>query len=608
MNKDIPIMLCFDNNYVIAAAVAMYSMLENSDKNYNYTIYVCHTDISTQNQAKLLQTISGFKNARLEFLNMNGKFDKEFQSLQSKGHYSKEMLYKLLVANLFPQHKKIIVTDVDVVFTGDISKHYMDVVDNDDFCVAGVYPIAPRGSYLEDFYNNVYADNFTKQERDRLSLCGGYLIFNLEYMRRDNSIIENKLIQFLNENSERLVQPEQDVINLVVPEKDKILLPLDALVCSYCYDLFRYEENYDSDPHYSAKEIKDAMAAPIQLHFATQFKPWREPGIVKSEIWLEYLLKTPFVKDWCQYISTYVTPCTPFQNQRKYYNLLKFPLFFRRRFSLCAWRDKYGKVGRDNKVVVICLTYNQEKFIRKTLDGFISQKVNCPVEFIISDDGSSDGTADIIREYAKKYPDIITPILHPKNKGVAENAISALRRIRGQYVAWCDGDDCWTDPNKLQMQVDILNKHPDCSIVCTDVKFHYVDDEKPDFVFKVKKYMPRNMARKKTYDFDDLLNCRFIASCTAMVRWKMVANTLPDWLLHHVVIDFPVFLIHAHFGDIRVINKVTAQYNISGQGVSNAARQLEYQQKMLNILRYVDKYLNYAHTDSINKYIMANKG
>ena len=113
---------------------------------------------------------------------------------------------------------------------------------------------------------------------------------------------------------------------------------------------------------------------------------------------------------------------------------------------------------------ICCITYNHAKFIRQALDGFVMQKTNFPFEVLIHDDASTDGTADIIREYEAKYPDIIKPIYQTENqwsKGVLISKTCNYPRVQGEYVAMCEGDDYWTDPLKLQKQVDFLDSHPD---------------------------------------------------------------------------------------------------------------------------------------------------
>lgn len=112
-------------------------------------------------------------------------------------------------------------------------------------------------------------------------------------------------------------------------------------------------------------------------------------------------------------------------------------------------------------VSVRCITYNHEPYIAQAIDGFLMQKTDFPFEVIIHDDASTDKTADIIREYERKYPLIIKPIYQTENQYSKRNGSIAKAidpKLKGKYIAFCEGDDYWIDPNKLQMQVDFLEK------------------------------------------------------------------------------------------------------------------------------------------------------
>ena len=123
---------------------------------------------------------------------------------------------------------------------------------------------------------------------------------------------------------------------------------------------------------------------------------------------------------------------------------------------------------------VAMTTYNHEKYIARALDSILMQKVNFPYEIIVGEDCSGDKTADIVREYAKKYPDIIKPIFQEKNTGGKINAMAVKENCRGKYIAFLEGDDFWTDPLKLQKQVDFLEANPEYTGV---VHRYYVVNE-----------------------------------------------------------------------------------------------------------------------------------
>ncbi len=136
-----------------------------------------------------------------------------------------------------------------------------------------------------------------------------------------------------------------------------------------------------------------------------------------------------------------------------------------------------------NGVTVVCLSYNMEKYIRQTLDGFVMQKVNFPLEVIVHDDASTDGSADIIREYADKYPDLIKPILQTENqysKNILMTKTFVYPIAKGKYIATCEGDDYWTDPDKLQKQYDFLEAHPDYSFCAHAARRIDISGRTPD--------------------------------------------------------------------------------------------------------------------------------
>lgn len=120
-------------------------------------------------------------------------------------------------------------------------------------------------------------------------------------------------------------------------------------------------------------------------------------------------------------------------------------------------------------VSIRCLVYNHEPYLRQCLDGFVMQKTNFAFEAIVHDDASTDGTAAIVKEYAEKYPDIIKPIFETENQYSKRDG--SIRRIMNdatskttKYIAFCEGDDYWTDPLKLQKQFDFMEANPDYSL------------------------------------------------------------------------------------------------------------------------------------------------
>ena len=131
-------------------------------------------------------------------------------------------------------------------------------------------------------------------------------------------------------------------------------------------------------------------------------------------------------------------------------------------------------------ISISCMTYNHASFIRECLDGFLMQKTNFTFEILIHDDASTDGTKEIIEEYVAKYSDLILPIYQTENQyakfGGGMNPRFNFPRAKGKYIALCEGDDYWTDPLKLQKQVDFLEANPDYVLTGHDVKLVDADN------------------------------------------------------------------------------------------------------------------------------------
>lgn len=309
--QEIPIMFCFDKNYVIPAAVCFYSLLENNipppESHYHFKLFVVHNDISPQDQEKLQLTITPFSHfASLEFINANHLLKNIWEQMPQKHHFSHEVLYKLIAPQLFPQYDKIIISDVDAIFLGNVTKSFFDFDCNQDYLIGGVvsnnpekfFPIPSKG------YRSKY-QMFLPEELKAIQygVAGGYLIINLKAWRTKN--IEQRAITCLQQNKHRLVQAEQDVLSLVCyPHILKISLA--HIVCHTAWkDLGEKWEKFQPNI-YTQKEIDEAREHPIQLHYAGANKPWNTPSEPKSEIWFNYLCKTPFLKDYLNTLESII--------------------------------------------------------------------------------------------------------------------------------------------------------------------------------------------------------------------------------------------------------------------------------------------------------------
>lgn len=218
-------------------------------------------------------------------------------------------------------------------------------------------------------------------------------------------------------------------------------------------------------------------------------------------------------------------------------------------------------------VSIRCTVYNHESYLRQCLDGFVMQKTNFRFEAIVHDDVSTDNSANIIREYAAKYPDIIKPIFETENQYSKRDG--SLMRIlteacRGKYFAGCEGDDYWTDPLKLQKQVDYLESHPECMLCFTNAIVHWEDGSgRPD-----KLFAPG--LEERDYPGCEMTEEWITPTASFVYRRSVLESVFYQQVLNHpklrIVGDIPLVLTCAHLGTVHALADVTCVYRRQPQG------------------------------------------
>lgn len=211
------------------------------------------------------------------------------------------------------------------------------------------------------------------------------------------------------------------------------------------------------------------------------------------------------------------------------------------------------------KVSVAIITYNQEAFLRETLNSVVSQVVSFPIEIVIGDDGSTDGTQDIIKDYQKRFPDIIVPILNETNIGAGANYKKVICACSGEYVAHLDGDDLML-PGKLEAQCQYLDDNPAASACCHDMEVF--ESETGEFI---RRYNSR--VSFKTKALSELLR-QGADFCHSSKMFRR--NTVTEQDLNFptsIVFDWYMHLLHARYGEIHFMDKVFGKYRISSNSV-----------------------------------------
>ena len=221
----------------------------------------------------------------------------------------------------------------------------------------------------------------------------------------------------------------------------------------------------------------------------------------------------------------------------------------------------------DVMVSICCITYNHAPFIRQCLDGFLMQKTNFAIEVLIHDDASTDGTEEIIREYEAKYPDIIKPLYEKENqwvKGRRGSAVFNFPRARGKYIALCEGDDYWTDPLKLQKQVEFLEENTDCSL-CFHASKSIRNNDPGDFILKRPKTIPQT---NKFEMKDAILGGGGFMATNSMLFHREYIQDRPEWMDKTPVGDVPLMLLLASKGKIGYIDDVMSVYRVMSSSTS----------------------------------------
>lgn len=210
-------------------------------------------------------------------------------------------------------------------------------------------------------------------------------------------------------------------------------------------------------------------------------------------------------------------------------------------------------------VSISCITYNHGPYIRRAMDGFLSQKTNFPFEILVHDDASTDDTQAILREYEARYPDVIRPIYRTENqysKGIC-NVSGAFNfpRARGKYIAMCEGDDYWCDDRKLQLQADYMEAHPDCSMcfhaakIITESKAFVRREIRP---YHESRVVPAEEVIDKPYNYP-----------TASLFFKTeLGKQLPDWYHNCPIGDIPTHLFMAAHGSVYYFDRFMSVYRL----------------------------------------------
>jgi glycosyltransferase involved in cell wall biosynthesis len=246
------------------------------------------------------------------------------------------------------------------------------------------------------------------------------------------------------------------------------------------------------------------------------------------------------------------------------------------------------------EVSILMITYNHERYIAHALESILSQHVGFEYEIVIGEDCSKDNTRKIILEYREKYPGKIRLLSRETNIGMLRNYARTFKECKGKYIAVLDGDDYWISLDKLQKQVDYLERHPECSICFHNVNILYEDSG------EVVVMKPPH--RKEKYVLEDLLDTNFIANSSVLYRAGII-DDFPAWWYSVEMTDWTTHIMHAQQGEAGYLDETMAVYRVHSKGVWSMQSNIEKILEDIKAYRLINKHLEYRYNKKIKKLI-----
>lgn len=278
---------------------------------------------------------------------------------------------------------------------------------------------------------------------------------------------------------------------------------------------------------------------------------------------------------------------------------------------------RFEENDEDVAVTICCITYKHEEYIRDALDSFLMQKTNFKYKIFVGEDKGPDGTADIVREYAEKYPDKIVAFLREENMGAQANLIDLCNHAKSPYIAFCEGDDYWVDEYKLQKQYDLMQANPDWRICYSKAEISAPDDWFLRDWFKENREgklifpdcEPTYKPSKKPISAGECIWVFPAHTATVFYRWNYDVE-IPDWYFSGIVGDHPIFLMQLGEGLAGMLPDVTAVYRRSNVGVYMSQNMDEHFMKTrIDHVRWMSGMLDWYrdHLDNYPRISLENR-
>jgi glycosyltransferase involved in cell wall biosynthesis len=248
-------------------------------------------------------------------------------------------------------------------------------------------------------------------------------------------------------------------------------------------------------------------------------------------------------------------------------------------------------------VSVAMITFNHVSYIAQAIEGVLQQKTNFPFELVIGEDCSTDGTRQIVFDYQKKYPHIIRVITSDNNVGMKQNGVRTMKACQGKYVAFCEGDDYWHHPDKLQKQVDYMESHSGCGMVFTDINIYL--DRSNELIRSLNYY--RGFRSPVNISIEQIIGVEGPSkmTCTVLIRRYLYEQVIErDPYLHQsekfLMGDYQIWSEIAIISEVTYLPECLATYRVLDESASrteNPIRSFRFWKSAAEMMLYLcDKY------------------
>ena len=260
-------------------------------------------------------------------------------------------------------------------------------------------------------------------------------------------------------------------------------------------------------------------------------------------------------------------------------------------------KEKLNNLKTENLISVIMITYGHENYLKQAIEGVLMQVCDYRIELIVSDDESPDKTEEVVLDLIKNHENgqWIKYTRHKNNKGLISNFQWAINQGKGKYIAICEGDDYWTNPHKLQKQIDFLEANEDYALSCHNALKLYMGAEKEKELFT-------NLKENTDISLDQIVNSWIMPTGSFVFRKELI-TPLPEWYSKIYSGDLSLALILRHSGKVYFFSEAMSIYRINLIGSSASAtygKSLLFVRRQHKLLfEYYNEWTNFKYNQLI---------